>query len=193
MEYFIFWLFFSIVAGIIASMKGRSGFGFFFLSIILSPLIGIILALVAEENRTKVEKKKISSGENKKCPYCAEIIKREAAVCRYCGKEFWKVHSDEKSEETPNSIDHLAKYCSACLHFQEQTGVCVKFFINVRDYPQKFFEACNGEFYESDGKIHFSCDNCGAKYMATKEQGGKSAKCKKCGSQILAPDSSISE
>jgi len=39
------------------------------------------------------------------------------------------------------------------------------------------------------GKIHFSCDKCGTKFVATKEQMGKAGKCNNCGAPILVRDS----
>ena len=39
----------------------------------------------------------------------------------------------------------------------------------------------------SDGKIHFSCNECGTKFVATTEQAGKSGECKNCGSPIAVP------
>ena len=80
----IAWVALCFVAGAIASIKGRSSVGFFFLSLVLSPLIGIIAALIAKPNEEKVEKSKIEEGNSKKCPFCAEIIKAEAKVSRYC-------------------------------------------------------------------------------------------------------------
>jgi hypothetical protein len=42
----ILWLVFSIIIGAIASGKNRSGIGYFFLSVLLSPIIRIIIIAV---------------------------------------------------------------------------------------------------------------------------------------------------
>jgi len=78
MGFFIFWIFLSILVGVFASSKKRSGGGWFFLSLIISPLITFIIILVAGSPQ----------GALKKCPKCAEQVKSEAKVCRFCSYEF---------------------------------------------------------------------------------------------------------
>jgi hypothetical protein len=46
MEIFIGWLIFAIVVAVAANARGRSGVGWFVLSVLLSPLVGLILVLV---------------------------------------------------------------------------------------------------------------------------------------------------
>lgn len=78
------WLTFSILVSIYAKkIKGRSPIGFFFISCALSPLGGFIIALVIKPN----EENLIKEGLVKRCPYCSELIRTEAIVCKFCKKD----------------------------------------------------------------------------------------------------------
>ena len=80
------WFMCGIGSAIVAVNKGRSGFGWFLLGFLFSP-IGFILSLVVGKNVAVLEANAILSGELRKCPYCAELVKVEAKICKHCGKE----------------------------------------------------------------------------------------------------------
>lgn len=84
MELIFFWLLLSLAVGIWASNKGRSGFGWFLLAIIISPLLaGIFLAV--STNRSVQAETRPTTATHVKCPDCAELILKEAKVCKHCG------------------------------------------------------------------------------------------------------------
>jgi len=83
MEIFLFWFLFSIAVGVFAGNKGRSGFGFFMLSMLLSPLIGVIFAIAVENLNNKVGRPHPDT--HVRCPDCREFVYKDASKCKHCG------------------------------------------------------------------------------------------------------------
>lgn len=73
-------LMFAVIASLIggqAERKGRSWAQFFWLSMLITPLLTWLIVATIQSDGTH-------TGETRKCPACAELIKAEARVCKHC-------------------------------------------------------------------------------------------------------------
>ena len=80
----IFWLIFCVIVGVIADSRGRFGFGWFLLSILITPLLALILVALLPNLRTAVAGNE-TAAQTRPCPFCAEPIRFEAIKCKHCG------------------------------------------------------------------------------------------------------------
>jgi len=104
----IIWLILSFVLASIAKDKGRSYGSFLAIGILLSPIIGFIILLAMGENKDEVSKQNISAGIIKKCPFCANDIKKEAIVCQFCGKDVpYELVDDSYKIEKPTDNQYI--------------------------------------------------------------------------------------
>lgn len=100
------WILISILLWPIANNRGRNGAAWFVLSLLISPLLALLFLLASKdlsstksENSTqhepqhkdKIDCEKLSffdqEQDEKKCIFCAETIKKEAVVCRFCNRD----------------------------------------------------------------------------------------------------------
>lgn len=108
MDIVLLWLGLSIVVWVAASSKGRFGFGWFLLSIVVSPLIAGLLVLVLPSRRVQspqavniVQAPQTQGSALKKCPECAEVVQADARICRFCRHEFYPAQSSVRQPD-PN-------------------------------------------------------------------------------------------
>ena len=103
MEFLIVAILIGLIPGAIAQSKGHSfvvwwlyGAALFIVALPHSLLINSI-----KPDAQQIERDQIRSGISRKRPFCAEIIKAEAVVCRYCGRDI--------PTETPRENQRVVK------------------------------------------------------------------------------------
>jgi hypothetical protein len=83
--------------------------GLFFLSLLLSPLVGFIAALAMSPD----EKKVAAAQGKKRCPQCAEYVQPEAKICRFCQYKFPELTEQEQLKASGTTPGPACPKCAS--------------------------------------------------------------------------------
>lgn len=103
MFWFMVWLVCAIVCTVVAGNKGRSTGWWFVLGVLLGPLA--LLAIAFMPSMEAVKQDRAAAGDTdtmyRKCPFCAEVVRREAIKCKHCQSDLSAiVVADAKNIQT---------------------------------------------------------------------------------------------
>lgn len=125
---FVLWIVLSMLVGVFANNRGRSGVLYFFLSILISPLLTFLIILLMANN-TKVI-----------CNKCRKEIDKNAKVCPYCLDN--KSEKKEKIESTKkqNLITQIDNTTSKLIIEKESTELILSEIkkIIIDNYDKKY-------------------------------------------------------
>lgn len=83
MVYFLLWIGLAVAVGMVATSRNRGSGNWFLVSVVFSPLIGLILLLAMPNLQTRSGTD--DTADRIKCPACAELVLPDASVCKHCG------------------------------------------------------------------------------------------------------------
>ncbi len=106
---FVFWFICAVVTGIVASSRGRSGFGWFLLGCLISFLALILVALLPSKKTppqtaatTYVGGEIATPETHVRCPECKGLVHKEARKCMHCGVTL--IPASEQPARDPNAL-----------------------------------------------------------------------------------------
>jgi hypothetical protein len=102
LAFLLFVSIFGIITGVIANSKGLNFIPWFFFGCALF-IVALPCVLMAKPSQQALDAKAIVGG-GRKCPACAEIVRQDAKVCRYCGAELGD------PALAPNPYEGMASY-----------------------------------------------------------------------------------
>ncbi|AIJ06985.1 MULTISPECIES: zinc ribbon domain-containing protein [Edwardsiella] len=114
MELFIVAALLGLIPAFIAQSKGRS-FGAWWLYGFFLFIVAIIHALLISKNDKAIEDKQLENGM-RKCPFCAELVKKEAIKCKHCGSDIPAFNVAKES-----NVDYL--FVPSCVPINEYIKV----------------------------------------------------------------------
>lgn len=102
----VFWLNFTIgilicgaLTALVADRKGKDPLTWFIYGAALF-IFAFPAILIMSPNEKVLDRRAVEHGDKRACPFCAELIKKEARVCRFCNRELPPL-SPLQQEESP--------------------------------------------------------------------------------------------
>jgi hypothetical protein len=86
-------VFIGLIQAYVAKSKGHS-FAAWWLFGAAFFIVAFPCSLFLKQNTETLEREKLDSGGYRKCSFCAELVKSEATVCRFCGRGLGSGGSD---------------------------------------------------------------------------------------------------
>jgi hypothetical protein len=111
----------------VAKEKGKNGESWFIIGLLFG-IIALIALIAIPSQSIKADTIGINQhAGGRTCPFCAEWVKREAIVCRYCNRELPAYQKDEYTVNPPQFVDDTPypKVCPRCnLRYPEEMTSC---------------------------------------------------------------------